>query len=353
MLLSAAPAAAQWEIQTLAQPGSGSSIAIDRAGAIHVAYGRGYLDSIEVRHRFEMGGVWTDELVGQGLGSPSLRLTSQDVPVLAAQAIAPGGGVTYIKFATRTAGGWLVDDSGSDYEGALPSLALNLQDRPYIAYDLDPIAWYAWSDDAGWHHDFANVPYFLTYGDRTPLQFDPAGRMVLGYVALTGGAEFRHAVHIDFVDQGSWTDERVATGSKIDLQLDAQGLPHVSATDSLAHPVLHVRQGGSWHTEPISADHVANGTAIALGADGIVHVVFTNESGAFYARRQDGTWSVELIEAGQRSEPAIAVWPGGVVAAYGQSLGAESEVRLAERPAAVSRPASSVGALKARFQPPH
>ncbi len=118
-------------------------------------------------------------------------------------------------------------------------------------------------------------------------------------------------------DGSAWNLETVASegdvGKFSSLQFDAEGRPHITFYEELSGStgrVLYaVRDAGTWTVEEIGTlDDVRLGmtgarrnTSLALDADGVAHVAFSDQSGVSYATRTDGGWEVsDVATAGDR-----------------------------------------------------
>lgn len=112
-------------------------------------------------------------------------------------------------------------------------------------------------------------------------------------------------------DGSAWNLETVASegdvGKFSSLQFDAEGRPHITFYEELSAStgrVLYaVREAGTWTVEEIGTlDDVRLGmtgarrnTSLALDADGVAHVAFSDQSGVSYATRTDGVWEVSDV----------------------------------------------------------
>lgn len=123
--------------------GTGNSIVVDHSDNPQIAY----FDYTKhfVKFAFRQNGRWkseiVDTLVNQGeVDHVSLKLDSHDRPRIAYY----DGGMGILKYATREEKGWhieVVDNNGN--VGKYPSLCLDRDERPYIAYEgLDTGALY-------------------------------------------------------------------------------------------------------------------------------------------------------------------------------------------------------------------
>lgn len=114
--------------------GIGNSIALDKAGNPHIAY-LDYTQNL-IKYVYFDGKKWNQETVNQMVSRGevdhvSLKLDSRGRPHIAYY----DGGSGVLKYASRTADGWqteVVDNSGNN--GKFPSLCLDADDTPYIAY---------------------------------------------------------------------------------------------------------------------------------------------------------------------------------------------------------------------------
>ena len=119
-------------------------------------------------------------------------------------------------------------------------------------------------------------------------------------------------------DGASWTIETVVSDGDVgkfsSLAFDAAGQPHISFYDDLGGSsgrVLYaVRDGDAWTVEQVGTlDEVEQGmlgtrrnSSLALDAQGVPHVAFSDKSVIRYATRTDAGWEVEeIVTAGDRA----------------------------------------------------
>ncbi len=135
----------------------------------------------------------------------------------------------------------------------------------------------------------------------TSIDVDSTGGVHIAYLDVNGGNDQLRYAH--GTEQG-WTFEIVdqgQTGWHCSLQLDADGVPHVThyafADGDLRYSV---RQPGGWTTEVIDADGaVGRKSSLRFDSAGQPHVSYhdTSEDDLKYAHREAGAWVVEVVDA--------------------------------------------------------
>lgn len=146
----------------------------------------------------------------------------------------------------------------------------------------------------------------IAYEFNVSLAIDPNGNPAISYYN-DGAGELWFASF----DGSSWSTELVTAegdpGRFSSLVFDADGRPHISfynPTSASSGTVGYaVKDGGSWTVEDLGTlDDVSLGmvgarrnSAIALDSTGAPHVMFSDESGIWYASRGDGGWDVQQI----------------------------------------------------------
>jgi hypothetical protein len=254
---------AAWHVEVVASGGYGpTSLALDGLGQPHIAYAGGQ-DSL--RYAVYDGTVWHVETVESvNCGDLSLALDPPGFAHIAYNAYTESA----LKYAHEDAAGWHVEtlDSNEEYFGFTPSLVVDDSGRPHIAYyneelgELD----YARVDGSFWH--IQPVP---TSGGREPsLLLDADDHPG---IAFTGGVSMRYARH----DGVLWHVEPFdGYGQEASLALDAAGRPHVSHRRG---PFLKYSydDGAAWHTETVdTAAHDELYSAITLDDRGRPHVSY-------------------------------------------------------------------------------
>ena len=115
-----------WSTEDLEIVSTRPAIEVDAAGVVHVFYG----SPLGLRHASRVAGLWAYETIDPNGGTPSTALDSQGRLHIAYDAGSPAG----IRHAVLDAGAWQTElvDTTAGVGG--PTLALDAQDRPRIAY---------------------------------------------------------------------------------------------------------------------------------------------------------------------------------------------------------------------------
>jgi hypothetical protein len=197
---------------------SGTSIEVDTANDIHIAYGfNGGFPAETVSYAKKSGGAWTTERVDNApkLRNPALALDSSNAPRIVYEKSA-GGGVG-LKYAEKTGGAWTTAFADSGFGiGAGASIAIDAQGLPHIsceggsgAAELDYVRGYA--AVTGVESGAPARPALLTANapnpfsettrirfelpERSPVRlevFDAAGRLVRALVDAPSAAAGAH-----------------------------------------------------------------------------------------------------------------------------------------------------------------
>lgn len=228
-----------WEnftIDSSADVGKFSSIAVDSNGELHIAYRdatNGHL-----KYASNAGGTWTNYPIDNGGGYIG-RYTSIDVDSNDKVHISYGNLNSWdLKYATNVAGSWsrsTIDDGGTGQAGMYSSLEIDSNDLIHVSY------WGRNSD--------------LKYATKS---------------AATGG---------------TWADEIVEwgyiTGEWTSIALDSNNKPFISHV-SETHDRLEIgyKSGSSWTTPTVdsgSSGEIDDGTSIAIDSNDAKHIVYYDE----------------------------------------------------------------------------
>ena len=142
-------------------------------------------------------------------------------------------------------------------------------------------------------------------GAKPSLAVDPEGNPHIAYILGAMPGFVNHAV----LDSGSWDISTVSTGyfyGPLDIQVDRQGVPHISwhnhDTENQAYAAL---VGGEWVVHDIQhPGHDGWDGNLAIDADGLPNTVsidpsqFGSQSGVEYAAFDGESWTVEEVGSG-------------------------------------------------------
>jgi len=270
-------------------------LALDAAGAAHVAYSTG-VPSVSLRYATNAGGRWRTETAdvdpsgarqyGQGA---SIALDSAGVAHVAYQDYVAATGATRIRYATNAGGRWSAQVvAGSDGAGSDNSIAVDGTGKVHLVSSRSSSLVYA-TDASG---------AFATEGvEASDGQTSIAVRGGVVHVVHHDGEVVRHVVGASHAWTGETVDESTIAAYGVRMKLDKNGAAHVLEGVHSGHSELHylTNAGGAWTTTVVDAS--TNGLGFDFALDGAGHVLVayygapsgsssevrfaTNASGAF------------------------------------------------------------------------
>ena len=298
---------------------SSTAIAVDAGGAVHILYADGHL-----RYATNSGGSWTTTDLDSALSvySVAAALDSRDrLHVVYEGSMRSNFTYTYgpaIEYLTNSGGTW--KHRTIDFNGRLPSIAVDSHDAVHIAYshfspgnssiDIgNESVRYAtnsggmWTNSTlwGWRAYPDQIPY------RTGLVVDSKGAIHLIY-------DFSHFLRYITNETGSWTREWLDGIEDSDqnpsLSVDSAGRTHLAflgyvaknGTTLIRQSLVHaVHEPSGWSFEAAAAwdGGYPSSTASTMDSRGRVHVtVVDGTSGVVYVTNADGGWSTSTIDGG-------------------------------------------------------
>ncbi len=230
-----------------------SSMIMDAAGEIHVAY----IDAaaLDVRYATQDGDLWAIEVLADGTALDNANIVAR------------------------------------------PDLALDADERPCVLYaemKTGTNALVLATREAGvWSFD--TVASFTDLAWDYRLAFDEAGDPHITYAVWTGsGMDLRYAVR----EADVWTDTSIGTGDQPALAIDAAGRPLVMYRewDGLVPTSLRlIRMTDSgWVTVEIPIGS-ASWPEMVLDDQQAAHVSYKSGSSVYYATNAEGVWVTTLI----------------------------------------------------------
>lgn len=260
---------------------------------------------------------WEDEVVDPvRLGSPtSLALDTAGEPHVAYYAVTgPRDTQGWLRHAYRVAGQWHTTDvEGAPgvygWVGLHPSLALDGQDRPRIAYrdaSHDELKLASW-DGSAWQLQLVE-----TRGARPGLALDALDHAHIGY-ARYDPTTGRSALKLASWSGVAWQIQLLVGDGDVQyvsVALDGAGRAHLAYHDALWSR-LHLGyahwDGLTWHTEVVDDDSpgaIGAGCRIALDGLGRPHISYLDvaQQRLKHAFLEGAAWRVSVVED--------AGWPG-------------------------------------------
>ncbi len=223
-----------------------------------------------------------------------------------------------LTYAVRTTLGWQVAAVVDDGHDGWDSTIAIAGDGVVRAAGVDPSQF--GSTDGIEYYELRDGAWTVTAIGSGPIEYE-------FNVSLAAGADGQPALTYynggdgDLIfalfDGSAWNLETVASegdvGKFSSLQFDNDGRPHITFYEELSGStgrVLYaVREAGTWSVEEIGTLNdvrlgmtgARRNTSLALDANGVPHVAFSDQSGVNYATRTDGAWEVsDVATAGDR-----------------------------------------------------
>lgn len=229
-------------------------------------------------------------------------------PGLLVVAILAGAGPAFSQDAGTPALGWQIEIA--DPDGAYqPSLALDAQGRPHVAYGgnlagtYDYGLKYAWHDGSAWQIEMVDENAGL--GWENSLVIDHLGNPHIAYHAPSNGLMYAH--HYG----GSWHFHQVETGmdvgEKAVLDLDSANMPHIVSWDYGNHRIRYARRTGpDWELETVvTFAGTGRDTSLSFALDQAdrPHVCYYDYDLEVlrYAHKVGGAWQSETVDPEQYS----------------------------------------------------
>jgi hypothetical protein len=316
------PARGDWHVVTVDSAGTVGdfpSLAVDGNGDSHVAYIDQTLRCLKYAKR--VGGVWQTEIADTRYPYyPSLALDAQGRPHMAWSGL---DGLWYSRWTGTQWHSELACPWGRVGEVFIPALALTSDDVPCIAYYVP-----------------GSEGCQLGYATRT------GPTWVTTVIAPHGGSGSRPALVLDANDNpriawawewsmgcaltyysfdgGVWSNEYVtevafcATACAAPLVLDSYGNPHVVCATVYGDRMWHMwRSTAGWESEDIILGDVVSAPSLALDAFDRPHVAYYRWYGdrLKYAHRTTSAWCIQTVDDSGPDDvgytPSIAVDPDG------------------------------------------
>ncbi len=356
------PARAQhaWSVEVVATGGLGygddSSIAVDTQNRPHISYSSGSPNET-VMHAYRNDSGWTTEQVDSWGICPregsSIALDSQDRPWIAYSGAWDTSCRDFdVRLAHWNGTAWeheVVNPPGVN-AAYWPSLAIDMQDRPHVAYYSDVVntaynLTYAVWNGSSWDYQMVEMTGWNSGGPGDiSMKLDSNDWPHIAYDGGPGlGLRYDHWNGTRWVLEGPDSSANPYEDS-ISLDLDSGDLPHISYGDLQVYGVKYAHWNGSaWITQMISpSGEVGESTSIAVDSMYTPHVVYghTGSLGPpayvlYYTSRPGSSWIGEVADPTERvARPSIGIdSKDGPHVAYSRSINITAwELRYAFAP---------------------
>jgi len=258
---------------------------IDSCGAPHIVY--------DAYHVFRRGDAWFKEVIDWAGGAYStLTIDSADHLHVVYQ-----DGTPQLKYATFDGCCWRREFIFRDHYGGLASLTLDSRGNPHVVYigtdDLNQVYWqgsrlqYAVRDAEGWH--ITTVADDATWAFAGPsLALDHNDHP---HIAYRSGDQLKYA----FFDGNHWSNSVIDTGpldgsltGDVSLALVSNGLPHVvykTAWSEDIGPSLifysvlyhsYRAETGDWLTEVVNRGSIIHRPELVIDPSNRLHLVYSS-----------------------------------------------------------------------------
>ncbi len=262
-----------------------NSLQIDSCGAPHIVY--------DAYHVFRRGDAWFQEVIDPAGGAyPTLAIDSADHLHVVYQ-----DGTPQLKYATFDGCCWQREFIFRDHYGGLASLALDSRGNPHVVYtgtdDLNQVYWqgsrlqYAVRDTEGWHiTTVANDATWAFAGPSLALDHNDHP-----HIAYRSGDQLKYA----FFDGNHWSNSVIDTGTldgsltgDVSLALDSNGLSHIVYNTSRWEDIgparvdfgvlYHSHQTGSgdWLTEVVNRGSIIYRPELVIDPSNRLHLVYSS-----------------------------------------------------------------------------
>ncbi len=287
----------EWIHQTIFEDWSllkESSLAFDGGGAPHIAF-RSYAYPA-IQYARKVNGAWEHEIVDTGsylyLWERALAIDSQGNPHLVYDNRADSDGE--IIYAWRGPSGWVTETVQTS--GEYPSLALDSQDRPWIAFNEEsgPLKVLHWNGTT-WASET-----ITSYGLYPKLLLDSDDVPHLTY-AMFVQAVPRYATKVG----GTWVSQDIDPTAEticVSLALNSAGQPAVAYFDFAANQHVYAFLGsGGWNRETVystlGAPADVECSVLAFDRVDRPHIIFFEygTQALYHAFKSDTGWLVEVI----------------------------------------------------------
>lgn len=246
---------------------------------------------------------------GGGSSSTSVPQSTTTQSPTAAATPAPGSGATPATSASNgasaTAVGYTWQVNTVDDDGAKPSLALDADGLPHIAYILEAMPGfvkYAVPSADGWAIDTVSTGYL--YGPLD-IQVSNEGTPQISWHSHDE-EDAAYAILVDGQWRVQFIDHPGHDGWDNNLAIDSQGRPHVVSIDpvqfgSQSGVEYATLDGDSWSVEEVGSGPLPYefGSFIALDSQDRPHVVWFDDDGQDlkYAVKDAGSWQVSTVDS--------------------------------------------------------
>ncbi len=288
--------------------GWGNSLALDDEGRVHISYRyywyySGY-SSIYLRHAVQDEEGWTIENVRYGqFSNSSIAMDSAGTIWIAYVE----GSLDGLGVANNADESWSTEEVSGQYliDGSYPEL-IAYGDGLVASYPAEDFMLYFWNETSGWEGIVLDES--REGGGGSSLILDAAGEPVISSLEQQG-----NGLVVTTHNGGEWETTEVSAptglGEKSVLALDGNGAAHVASGEW-----YYTNASGSWSGEKPNAGDFVNGSALALDGADQPYVVLAGD-GLWLASpgENQGDWVSTEIDESSCDYPSIAIDESGAI----------------------------------------
>jgi len=286
---------------------TGTAIALDSRGDPHILYWGVNGSRDELRYAFKKWGQWTVEVVPHQPVNPdpqlSLVIDQLDQPHICfsdGQCFSSGC-ISGIWYGVKVGSAWQLSLVAPGGYPDSPSLALDSDNNPRVAYRIFGNLKYAVLEGASWNiQTIYNVIPQTASGAHPSLAIDSANKPVIGFLE-----NWKDQVGVIQLTESGWQQEIVDTigdnQAVPSLKLDGYGNLNIAYQSTPLYRLKFAHyESGTWLTEFVdTTSYFYLDNPLAMGVDGTPYILYRDlisHSLKFAVKRQ-GTWIVESARA--------------------------------------------------------
>lgn len=272
------------------------SLELDSLNQPHISYIGSDQDGDYSRYKliyaYRDGAGWHTTLIANQSGKPSLALDSEDRPYIAT----PGGEGLTIFY--RDGSYWKKETVYGIGAGDHPSLVIGPENELHIVNEST----YMLKDETGWHEESFDGEGYTSFG-YADLMLDNLGKPHVSYITMREGARGTVYYELSYAyrESDSWTQETVPSYLKnpsfntilVDSPSDVQVL--IRPDNTLEH---YIKQSNDWLTTTVAQSSYMN-TPISFAFDSknTPNVIYANIEtlDLIYATPSQDTWTSTVV----------------------------------------------------------
>ncbi|MBI4052399.1 MAG: right-handed parallel beta-helix repeat-containing protein, partial [Elusimicrobia bacterium] len=287
-----------------------SAMAIDSTGNVHVAYHEVDFSRLMYNKRTATGWGSAQIVDSSGAGYVSLALDGSMNPHISYYA-----DLANLRYIRWNGSGWdapqIVDSTGT--VGQYTSIVIDSTGNPHISYyraDAGNVAIkYAQWTGSGWNISLAD---YITGGGYTSIALDGNGNPRISYYEDETGNGDGEIKYISWLGSGFGAPETVelnmGAGSYTSLILDGAGTPHISYynTHLSRNELIYATKSPGWTTEVAdTTGNVGQYSSLAMDQFGVPHISYYDATGfdVQYAKRRIPTGPGAMGGGNAKSRP--------------------------------------------------